>query len=58
MFMKLKDLIEELKNFDEEYFISLSGGEDVDGSWATLTICETKEDALFNNGIVIMEDNE
>lgn len=55
MFMKVKDLIEELKNFDEEYLISISGGEGVNGSWATLTVCETEYDAIFDIGTVIME---
>ena len=27
MFMKVKDLIEELKNFDEEYLVNILGGE-------------------------------
>ena len=58
MFMKLKDLIEELKEFNEESFISLSGGEGVNGDWATLTICETKEDAIFDIGTVVMEDGD
>ena len=55
MIMKVKDLIEELKNFDGEYLVSISGGECEDGGWATLTICETEEDAIFDIGTVIME---
>lgn len=58
MFMKVKDLIEELKEFDENYYVSLSGGECVDGSWATLTVCETEEDALWDNGVIIMDYSE
>ena len=55
MVMKVKDLIEELKNFNEEYFISISGGECADGDWATLTVCKTEEDALFDIGTIVME---
>lgn len=55
MVMKVKDLIEELKDFNEEYLVSISGGEGADGDWATLTVCETEEDAFFDIGTIIME---
>ena len=57
-YKKVKDLIEELKKFDENYYVKLSGGNGAYGDWATLTVCEDEEDAMWDIGTVIMEESD
>lgn len=57
-YKKVKTLIEELKKFDENYYVKLSGGNGAYGDWATLTVCEDEEDAMWDIGTVIMEESD
>ena len=54
-YTKVKDLIELLKEFDENYYVTISGGEGADGEWAVLMVSESEQEAKWDIGTVIME---
>ena len=54
-YMTVKEMIETLKRFDENWFVAVDGGESEHGSWGEIFIGEDMDDVIWGNGEVILE---
>ena len=54
-YMTVKEMIETLKKYDENWFVSVHGGEGGSGSWGCFCICKDMEDVIWMTGESILE---
>lgn len=57
-YMTVKEMIETLKKYDENWLVAVDGGEGANGSWGTLSICEDLDDVIWQNGEIILESED
>ena len=53
--MTVKELIKVLSKFNENDIAIVNGGEGCHGNWGYLMICENEEDAIWQNGEIVLE---
>ena len=53
--MTVKQMIDTLSQFNENYLVYISGGQDERGDWATLNVGEDDEDVDWNYGKTLLE---
>jgi len=53
--MTVKELIKVLSKYDEDDIVSVHGSEGANGDWAYLLVSDDEEEAIWQDGTIILE---